>query len=133
MTYALDSDVISFLLRKDTQVEANFKKAVDNGFEYIIPPMVYFEVKRWLVVKNATAQLLRFEKLCRFTRDVTMDIVSWDKAIEIYAALAKRGQLIGDGDTLIAAYCIVNNYTLVTNNTDDFERVDGLQLINWKE
>jgi predicted nucleic acid-binding protein len=94
--------------------------------------MVYYEVKRWLVVKNATAQLARFDKLCQFKRHMTIDIISLNKAIEIYAALAKKGQLIGDGDTLIAAYCIVNGYTLATNNTEDFQRVDGLQFVNWK-
>ncbi|MCL2825232.1 MAG: hypothetical protein FWD57_14675 [Polyangiaceae bacterium] len=94
--------------------------------------MVYFEVKRWMVDKNATAQLARFENLCCFSRHMTVDIISSNKAIDIYAALAKRGQLIGDGDTLIAAYCIANGFTLDTNNPNDFERVEDLQLVNWK-
>ena len=133
MIYALDSNIVSFLLKKDSEVENYFKEVVDKGYEYIIPPMVYYEVKRWLVVKNATAQLSRFENLCRFTREITMDVFSWNKAVEIYAALAPKGQLIGDGDILIAAYCLVNGYTLVTNNTRHFEHIDGLNLVNWKE
>jgi tRNA(fMet)-specific endonuclease VapC len=41
--------------------------------------------------------------------------------------------VIGDADILIAAYCLVNDYTLVTNNTNDFNRIDGLKLVNWKD
>lgn len=37
-----------------------------------------------------------------------------------------------DSDILIAAYCIVNDYTLVTDNTSDFERIEGLKFVNWK-
>ena len=57
----------------------------------------------------------------------------WEKAADIYIALKQNGQIIGDADILIAAYCLVNDYTLVTNNTNDFNRVDGLKLVNWKD
>jgi predicted nucleic acid-binding protein len=49
--------------------------------------------------------------------------------------LSKRGTPIGgrgDGDYLIAAFCIVKDYTLVTGNTRHFERIDGLKYVNWK-
>ena len=38
-----------------------------------------------------------------------------------------------DGDIFIAAQCIVNDYTLVTDNTGDFERINGLKTVNWKK
>ena len=55
----------------------------------------------------------------------------WRKAIEVYVALQSKGQLIGDADILIASYCLVNDHTLVTRNTGDFERIDGLKFANW--
>ena len=33
----------------------------------------------------------------------------------------------------IAAFCIVNNYTLVTANTRHFDMIEGVQLVNWVE
>ena len=56
-------------------------------------------------------------------------------AIKIKAYLMEQGTPIGkkDGDIFIAAYCIVNDYTLVTDNTRDFSRIDGLKYVNWKE
>ena len=54
-----------------------------------------------------------------------------DKAAEIYADLRAAGQLIEDADILIAAIALVNNLTLVTNNTSHFSRIAGLQLEDW--
>jgi len=60
-----------------------------------------------------------------------MPAAVWNKAAEIYIALKQKGQLIKESDILIAAYCLINNYTLATRNTRDFSRINGLNLVNW--
>jgi len=40
---------------------------------------------------------------------------------------------IGPYDLLIAGLARSQNITLVTNNTKEFERVDGLRLENWAQ
>ena len=55
----------------------------------------------------------------------------WQKAAQIYASLFQQGRPIDEGDYLIAACCIVNDFTLVTNNVRHFERVEGLKIANW--
>jgi len=50
----------------------------------------------------------------------------------IRAELAAAGQLIGPNDTLIAAIAIANDLTLVTHNTDEFQRVRGLKFEDWE-
>jgi tRNA(fMet)-specific endonuclease VapC len=57
----------------------------------------------------------------------------YEKAVDIYISLKQRGQLIGDADILVAAYCLINDYTLVTRNTRDFGRIDGLKFADWHE
>lgn len=52
-------------------------------------------------------------------------------AAEVYADLRKKGQLIGHTDSLIAGIALAENLQLVTNNTEHFKRVKGLQLSNW--
>jgi len=131
MIYGLDSNIVSYLLRKDKRVVEKFSEAVGNGFLCVIPPMVYFEIKRWLTVRDAKSKMLRFNKVYRFTEKTSIDVDALEKAVEIYAKLAKKGNLIGDNDILIAAYCIVNDYTLVSNNTAEFERIADLKLENW--
>lgn len=51
---------------------------------------------------------------------------------EIRAKLASAGTPIGSYDLQIAAIALVNNLTLVTHNTREFERVDGLQIEDWE-
>ena len=50
---------------------------------------------------------------------------------EIRADLKKRGAMIGANDLFIAAHARALGLTLVTNNTAEFERVNGLALENW--
>ena len=47
--------------------------------------------------------------------------------------LERAGTIIGDLDLQIASIAIENSFPLVTNNTQHFKRVDGLQLLNWME
>ena len=57
-----------------------------------------------------------------------------DAAIEygvIRADLTRKGTLIGANDLLIVAHAKALGLTLVTNNTREFERVEGLKLENW--
>ena len=49
----------------------------------------------------------------------------------IRAELTKKGNLIGANDMLIAAHARALDLTLVTNNTREFNRVEGLKIENW--
>ena len=49
----------------------------------------------------------------------------------IRASLSRRGLLIGQNDLWIAAHAMAGDYTLVSDNTREFERVEGLRLENW--
>ena len=50
---------------------------------------------------------------------------------EIRYDLKTKGKLIGANDLLIAAHARALGYTLITDNTKEFERVEGLLLDNW--
>jgi tRNA(fMet)-specific endonuclease VapC len=50
---------------------------------------------------------------------------------QIRAALKGAGAMIGANDLLIAAHARSLGLILVTNNTREFSRVDGLRLENW--
>ena len=49
----------------------------------------------------------------------------------VRAGLAGRGAPIGPYDVLIAGQALAQDLTLVTANTKEFSRVDGLRLENW--
>ncbi len=48
---------------------------------------------------------------------------------EIYAELAKKGQLIGSHDLIIAATARSHDLALLTDNVQEFSRVPGLRVI----
>ena len=50
---------------------------------------------------------------------------------QVRAELAKVGTSIGPYDGMIAAHARSLGLVLVTNNTREFERVDGLRLEDW--
>jgi len=50
---------------------------------------------------------------------------------KIRATLEKQGQVIGNMDMQIAGHALALNMTVVTNNTKEFQRVEGLALENW--
>lgn len=47
------------------------------------------------------------------------------------AELERLGTPIGANDMLIAAHALAIGATLVTDNIREFERVEGLKLVNW--
>ena len=137
MTYALDTNTISFFIRGEGNIDSYFQKEIiEDGNLYVIPFIVCYEIKRWLrdrptKITRAFAEQFDFLFEC-VKNSAEMPGAVWDKAIDIYISLKQRGQLIGDADILIAAYCIVNGYTLVTDNVNDFARIDGIAIVNWK-
>ena len=64
------------------------------------------------------------------------EIVSFEDSMlltyaEMRAALELSGRKIGYNDSIIAATVLAKGGVLVTNNTKEFSRVNGLQLEDW--
>jgi len=133
MTYAPDSNIISYMLKKDRHVCERYLEESAAGHECIIPPVVYYEIKRGLLYSDATAKSDAFDVLCREFGVGEMSMLARNEAARQYAGLRRAGRLPGDDDILIAAFCIVNGYTLVTNNTKHYADISGLQMVNWSE
>lgn len=64
------------------------------------------------------------------------EVLEFDKedarrAGQVRACLALKGTPIGPYDVLIAGQAQARSMILVTGNTDEFERVEGLTIENW--
>lgn len=129
--FAADTNIISFLLRGNLQLQDKIYREANSGKGVVIPPIAYYEIKRGLIDRHAMSKLSAFERLCSMLGVDVMDAETLDKAAGIYAALKRNGCLIEDSDILIAASCLAHDYTLITDNTRHFERIDGLRLVNW--
>lgn len=49
----------------------------------------------------------------------------------LWSDLARRGQLIGAHDLIIAATALAHNLSLLTGNANEFSRVPGLKVVNF--
>ncbi len=62
-------------------------------------------------------------------------IIPIHNSLDIYAKekarLRKKGKSLDDFDLLIGATAISNNFTLITRNVSDFDRMDGIEIKNW--
>ena len=57
-----------------------------------------------------------------------MDAVPYGK---LKTKLKKTGQIIGPIDMLLAAQAISKELIFVTNNVDEFKRIDELKIEDW--
>ena len=131
MTYVLDTNIITAILKGNDKVKKRAQNVIWEGKRIFINAISYYEIKRGLLAVNATAQLKRFELLCREFGLVLLDTqYIFDRAAEIYANLKRRGELVEDADILIASVVSFRNFILVSNDTD-FNRIQGLKTENW--
>ena len=131
MEYAFDTNTIIHLMRGTPSVRENREKAQKSGARFIIPPFVNYEVRRGLIIRQTPAHEKAYTVICDncSLEDMTAD--AWEHAAQIYAELYTKHFTVKDADILIAAFCIVNGYTLITNNTKHFDDIDGLDIDNF--
>ena len=70
-------------------------------------------------------QVLNYIDVLPFTEDCALTTAA------IRADLKKKGNLIGPYDLMIAGSAQAYGLTISTDNTHEFERVSGLDLVNW--
>jgi predicted nucleic acid-binding protein len=128
--YALDTNIISYYLKGSTKLIDRINDEAKDG-NIIIPPVVYFEVKKWLLKNNSKSKLAAFETLLAKYGVDTISKETLDISLSIYIDLKLKNLTIDDADIFIAGYCIQKDYILVTNNTKHFENIENLKIDNW--
>ena len=130
MRYLLDTNICIYAInnRSDTVVERLKREGRTNlTTSTIVAAELAFGVEK-SSRSETRQQLLLFLS--------GLQLLPWsESAIWHYARqrrlLKEAGTPIGEMDLLIAAQALGDDLTLVTNNTREFERVQGLKLENW--
>lgn len=132
MTYALDTNIITALLKGNERVKDRVQNAVMRGEDIFISAICYYEIKRGLLDANATTKLSKFNQFCKLFGILMLDTQSmFDRAAEIYVNLKQKGELINDADILIASSAIERNLIIVTDNVKHFNRIQNIKIENW--
>lgn len=79
------------------------------------------------------ARLAKLEAIFGRHASVPFDDESAAIAGPLRKKLESQGKVIGPHDLQIAAIALQHEWTLVTGNTDEFSRVEGLKIENWTE
>jgi len=132
MTYVLDTNIITALMKGDKRIKERLQITIMKGETVFINGVSYYEIKRGLLAAHAVNKLKIFSNICNSLKILLLDNINiFDKASEIYALLKQKGELIKDADILIGALVLTKNYICVSDNTKHFSRIDGLILENW--
>ena len=123
----LDSMFINTLVRDDPAATETLEQLIDAGTPVAFSALTVFEVEVGL--RGAAAHHRdRFENVANridvvpLTRDVAY------RAAGIQQNLYDRGDPIGAVDVLTAATALERGEEVLTRNTDEFRRVDGLTV-----
>ncbi|MEA5557291.1 type II toxin-antitoxin system VapC family toxin [Nodularia spumigena] len=131
MSYLLDSNIVSYILKKNATVDQRFREVRRLRQDVFISCITYYEVKRGLLAINATRQLAEFQNFCQIYQVLLIDDLEIiERACEIHLDLQRRGLTIQEQDIFIAATAITRGLILVSNDSD-LLRVQGINLENW--
>ncbi len=132
--YMLDTCICSFIMRKlPIHVLEKLQAAVSKQHRIVISAITYQEMQFGLLGKKASPKhaLLVAGFLNRLDEVLPWDKDAVDATTEVKKQLMARGTPIGNNDTAIAGHAISAGCVLVTNNTREFSRVEGLRLEDW--
>lgn len=132
MKYMLDTNMCIYAQKNISQVIEKIK----NNFQYgvaissITLAELEFGVQASANIEKNTIALYKFLSI--------IEILDFDSSAateygKIRADLKGKGTPIGNMDMLIAAHAKSEDLIVVTHNTREFERVEGLQFEDWFE
>jgi tRNA(fMet)-specific endonuclease VapC len=127
----IDTDTISYFFRGHQNVVRHLDTYWQKYGLVNVSVITYYEVLNGLHYKDAKGQLAKFEVFIQLNKILDLSSSIAQRAAIIHADLRKSGQIIGHNDILIAATAIVNDMTLITNNSTHFSRIPELQIDNW--
>jgi len=127
----LDTNICIYIIKKrPTTVLKRFQSIKTE--QICISVITYAELQYGVDKSSAVAknQLIIDDFISR------LSVINWDeKAAQSYGKirsnLERKGTPIGLMDLMIAAHCLSLDYTLITNNLKEFERIPNLKSENW--
>ena len=130
MRYLLDANAVIGLLNdvgSNLAQRARREKPADIAISAIVAHELFYGAFKSRRAERNAALVDAFQ----------FAVIEFDKedarqAGKIRALLASKGTPIGPYDVLITGQAMARNMVLVTGNTDEFERIPGLRLEDWR-
>jgi tRNA(fMet)-specific endonuclease VapC len=130
--YMLDTNACIRLLKGDSPLFFKRIKYISIS-DVVIPTIVRFEL--YYGVYKSIRKKENLQNLSEFLND--FQVIPFDEraalsAGKIRAELEKNGTPIGPYDLLIGTSALINSCILITHNTKEFSRIEGLTIEDWE-
>jgi tRNA(fMet)-specific endonuclease VapC len=130
MRYLLDTNIVSNLVRNPQGRVADRLKAV--GEQNICTSIIVAAELRYGTTKKASPRLTaQVEAVLSVIDTLPFDSSADEFYGSIRTQLESVGTPIGGNDLLLAAQALALDHILVTDNDQEFSRVEGLRVENW--
>jgi len=130
MRYLLDTNIVSDLVRNPQGRVAQHIRKI--GESKVCTSIIVAAELRYGATKKGSPRLAAQLEAVLGALEVLPFEMPADKTCGLVRArLEKAGRPIGGNDLLIASHALSLGYTVVTNNEDEFARVENLRRENW--
>jgi tRNA(fMet)-specific endonuclease VapC len=129
--YLLDTNIISDVIQRPGGPSALRLAKVDPK-EVFTSIIVAAELRYGCEKKKSPKLTARVNAFLKLIPVLSLDTPADVEYGDIRAVLEAAGKTIGSNDLLIAAHARARQLTLVTDNTQEFSRVNNLKVENWK-
>jgi tRNA(fMet)-specific endonuclease VapC len=134
MKYLLDTNIVSYFLRDASPgLSQHILDSTPDtlAISVISAGELRYGLSKLPTSKRATELANRLDALLAAIPVLPLPADAAQHYGNTRAQLEAAGTRIGSNDLWIAAHALAQNLTLVTNNTREFERVQGLKLESW--
>jgi tRNA(fMet)-specific endonuclease VapC len=130
---ALDTNVVVELVRgKRMSMREQFEDALARGERLVTSLVVLHELRYGCELHHdPPGELRRVQAVLQDVEVEPLDETDIVVAAKLRSNLTRIGRLIGAYDVLIAGQALARDWTLVTANTREFSRIEGLKVIDW--
>lgn len=132
MAYLLDTNILIYFFKNQGAVRLHMAQQQDTDI-HLCTPVLWELLTGAYKSEHPHTQLNKLAAVQQRFRVHAFDEASAEQAARARAQLERQGSPIGNIDTLIAGIALAHQLTLVTRNTREFERVEGLRVENWFE
>jgi len=115
-------------------VRERLKAAILRGDKVVMSVVVWHELTFGILLfRDPARERALVEEAVAGVRRVEFDERDAEAAAALRAQLRRRRQEIGAYDGLIAGQALAKGWTVVTANTREFARVEGLSWVDWTQ
>ena len=130
MRWALDTNTLIYFFKGEGNVVAELLSRPPSDIG--IPTIALFELEVGIAKSSSPKKRLsQLRELLNVVYVIPFDDRAASASAGVRAALEIKGTPIGPYDVLIAGSALAHGVTLVTRNTKEFSRVEGLTLESW--